>query len=633
MPCPATLLPSPPPPPTYTALHSQSAHSQTSFAVFPLRFHRCLAVAVAGCAAGEVLQELQTSRFDQLPLWASIPTSITRLTSLTELRLHHRYPDQDTLNSMAQLKALSLKCVITSPFDFSLASLVQLTRLELDSCGIETNSTVFWSLGKLTALVNLELPSNQLSGVWPLYRVDFPNLQKLDLSSNPLRIDSLDELRKHTSLTTVDLSGTQLFGDRFLEGTPLPALQFLNIPNNGLTGSIPESLTTMTSLAYLNVSFNHFKGTIPPSLGGLKQLTTLDTNDTSLTCPGSYTSCGVPQNASSGFCRTCSDFCATCGKRKPLHWGVIVGIVAAVVVTAVFAALLYFYCFDKPLVSSKAAAQVCQEYSLATVAKATNGWSQANLLGMGGFGDVYRGVSPTDGTTQWAVKRARTVTTDFDKEVCAMATKDHPNLVKLLGFSIGITGKTRVEQILIYELMPNGDLSRWIEKGVHSNSARMCLAATLPPSWLPSSFGILMLELMTGRNVITDSFSIPFDEEAGQQLHILPWVQQQLAQFGSNKGAVAGLKDARMEARDELVLRVVQLALRCTDKQSATRPVMGVIAAELEDVLVELGGAHRNAGPRQVDRELEVQKKSVTTLDTEIDRLNDLLCFDGVEMP
>ncbi|CAI5975955.1 unnamed protein product, partial [Closterium sp. NIES-64] len=534
---------------------------------------------------------ITSMRFDQLPLWASIPTSITRLTSLTELRLHHRYPDQDTLNSMAQLKALSLKCVITSPFDFSLASLVQLTRLELDSCGIETNSTVFWSLGKLTALVNLELPSNQLSGVWPLYRVDFPNLQKLDLSSNPLRIDSLDELRKHTSLTTVDLSGTQLFGDRFLEGTPLPALQFLNIPNNGLTGSIPESLTTMTSLAYLNVSFNHFKGTIPPSLGGLKQLTTLDTNDTSLTCPGSYTSC------------------------------------------AVFAALLYFYCFDKPLVSSKAAAQVCQEYSLATVAKATNGWSQANLLGMGGFGDVYRGVSPTDGTTQWAVKRARTVTTDFDKEVCAMATKDHPNLVKLLGFSIGITGKTRVEQILIYELMPNGDLSRWIEKGVHSNSARMCLAATLPPSWLPSSFGILMLELMTGRNVITDSFSIPFDEEAGQQLHILPWVQQQLAQFGSNKGAVAGLKDARMEARDELVLRVVQLALRCTDKQSATRPVMGVIAAELEDVLVELGGAHRNAGPRQVDRELEVQKKSVTTLDTEIDRLNDLLCFDGVEMP
>ncbi|CAI5969657.1 unnamed protein product, partial [Closterium sp. NIES-64] len=48
--------------------------------------------------------------------------------------------------------------------------------------------------------------------------------------------------------------------------------------------------------------------------------------------------------------------------------------------------------------------------------------------------------------------------------VCEMATKHHPNLVRLLGFSIGITDKTRVEQILIYELMPNGDLSRWIGK-------------------------------------------------------------------------------------------------------------------------------------------------------------------------
>ncbi|CAI5942702.1 unnamed protein product [Closterium sp. NIES-64] len=358
------------------------------------------------------------------------------------------------------------------------------------------------------------------------------------------------------------------------------------------------------------------------------------------------------------------------------------------------------------LVSSKAAARVCQEYSLAAVVKATNGWSEANLLGMGGFGDVYRGVSPTDGTTQWAVKRARTVTTDFDKEVCAMATKDHPNLVKLLGFSIGITGKTRVEQVLIYELMPNGDLSRWIGKeaatplsfeqrvGVLVGAARgfeylhsfpiihrdikpanillddrmqtkisdfglvrkdegTTLQSTrvlgtpgyVDPSYAATnkattatdvySFGILMLELMTGRNVITDSFSIPFDEEAGQQLHILPWVQQQLAQSGSNKGVVAVLKDERMDARDDLVLRVVQLALRCTDKQSATRPAMGVIAAELEAVLVALGGAHRNAGPRQVDQEVELQKKSVTstTLDTEIDRLNDLLCVDGVEMP
>ncbi|CAI5489749.1 unnamed protein product, partial [Closterium sp. Naga37s-1] len=48
--------------------------------------------------------------------------------------------------------------------------------------------------------------------------------------------------------------------------------------------------------------------------------------------------------------------------------------------------------------------------------------------------------------------------------VCEMATKHHPNLVRLLGFAIGITDRKKVEQVLIYELMPNGDLSQWIGK-------------------------------------------------------------------------------------------------------------------------------------------------------------------------
>ncbi|CAI7763665.1 unnamed protein product [Closterium sp. NIES-53] len=658
---------------------------------------------------------ITSMQFDQIQGRAFLTANVTRLTSLTELGFTYS-PDSDTLYrmtqlkalsfdnsnpipdslySMTQLKALSVECSPKAPVASSLANLVQLTKLRLENCGFGTSTDGFLSLASLTALVNLELPSNQISDLSPLAGIKYPNLQKLNLSSNALELFRLDGLNNLTSLTTLDLSGSQLSGDRFLEGLTLPALQFLNVSNNGLTGSIPESLTTITSLAYLNLTFNHFKGTIPPSLGGLKQLTTLDTNDTSLTCPDSYSSCGVPQDPSSGFCRACPGFCKTCDKRKPLPWAVIAGVVAGVVVTAALAALLYFYCVDKPLVSSKAAAQVCQEYSLAAVAKATNGWSEANLLGTGGFGDVYRGVSPTDGATQWAVKRAKTVTTDFDKEVCAMATKDHPNLVKLLGFAIGITDQTRVEQILIYELMPNGDLSHWIGKeaasplsfeqrvgvlvgaacgfeylhsfgivhrdikpanilldgnmqakvsdfGLVRKGEGTTLQSTrvvgtpgyVDPSYATTnkattatdvySFGILMLELMTGRNATTSSLAIPSDEEAGQQLHILRWVQQQLAQSGSNRAVVAGLKDERMEARDELVLRVVQLALRCTSKQSATRPAMGVIAAELEAVLVALGGAHRNAGARQVDLEVESQRPDVD-LDAEIARVHSLL--------
>ncbi|CAI5461912.1 unnamed protein product [Closterium sp. Yama58-4] len=129
-----------------------------------------------------------------------------------------------------------------------------------------------------------------------------------------------------------------------------------------------------------------------------------------------------------------------------------------------------------------------------------------------------------------------------------------------------------------------------------------------------------MLEVMTGRPAKADSVDVPSNEEADQQLHILPWVQQQL-QFGGSE-AVAGLKDLRMEARDELVLRVVQLALRCTAMPSATRPAMAVIAAELEVVLVELANARSNSAAHQVDQQVESQRQPSLDLDEEMARVN-----------
>ncbi|CAI5489774.1 unnamed protein product, partial [Closterium sp. Naga37s-1] len=79
-------------------------------------------------------------------------------------------------------------------------------------------------------------------------------------------------------------------------------------------------------------------------------------------------------------------------------------------------------------------------------------------------------------------------------------------------------------------------------------------------------------------------------------------VTQQLDQSGDVLGP--GLKDPRMEAQDDLVLKVLQLALRCTAKRYATRPGMGAIAAELEGVLAELIGSKRNAAAEEVDKQI-----------------------------
>ncbi|KAK7317637.1 hypothetical protein RJT34_02041 [Clitoria ternatea] len=87
--------------------------------------------------------------------------------------------------------------------------------------------------------------------------------------------------------------------------------------------------------------------------------------------------------------------------------------------------------------------------------KATNYFSDANKLGQGGSGSVYKGVMP-DGNIV-AVKRLSFNTTQwadhFFNEVNLISGIHHKNLVKLLGCSI-----TGPESLLIYEYVPNQSL-------------------------------------------------------------------------------------------------------------------------------------------------------------------------------
>ena len=58
---------------------------------------------------------------------------------------------------------------------------------------------------------------------------------------------------------------------------------------------------------------------------------------------------------------------------------------------------------------------MCTEFTLSEIEAATNKWDPANLLGEGGYAVVYRGVSSKG--QKWAVKRAKLMTNDFEKEV------------------------------------------------------------------------------------------------------------------------------------------------------------------------------------------------------------------------
>nr|XP_023894964.1 cysteine-rich receptor-like protein kinase 10 isoform X2 [Quercus suber] len=94
-----------------------------------------------------------------------------------------------------------------------------------------------------------------------------------------------------------------------------------------------------------------------------------------------------------------------------------------------------------------------------TIKVATDDFSDANKLGQGGFGVVYKG-KLSDGQVI-AVKRLSKNSSqgdlEFKNEVLLVAKLQHRNLVRLLGFCL-----EGIERLLIYEFVPNGSLDNFI---------------------------------------------------------------------------------------------------------------------------------------------------------------------------
>ncbi|PNY12159.1 cysteine-rich receptor-like protein kinase [Trifolium pratense] len=99
------------------------------------------------------------------------------------------------------------------------------------------------------------------------------------------------------------------------------------------------------------------------------------------------------------------------------------------------------------------------QFNFDTISVATSNFSEANKLGHGGFGVVYRG-KLSDGQAI-AVKRLSRDSgqgdIEFKNEVLLLVKLQHRNLVRLLGFCL--EGR---ERLLVYEFVPNKSLDYFI---------------------------------------------------------------------------------------------------------------------------------------------------------------------------
>ncbi|KAI5390323.1 Proline-rich receptor-like protein kinase perk1, variant 2, partial [Lathyrus oleraceus] len=89
------------------------------------------------------------------------------------------------------------------------------------------------------------------------------------------------------------------------------------------------------------------------------------------------------------------------------------------------------------------------------LARATDGFSDANLLGQGGFGYVHRGILPNG--KEVAVKQLKAGSgqgeREFQAEVEIISRVHHKHLVSLVGYC-----STGFQRLLVYEFVPNNTL-------------------------------------------------------------------------------------------------------------------------------------------------------------------------------
>ncbi|KAG6516350.1 hypothetical protein ZIOFF_026809 [Zingiber officinale] len=248
------------------------------------------------------------------------------------------------------------------------------------------------------------------------------------------------------SVIRVDLGNAALSGQLVPELGQLRNLQYLEIYSNNISGTIPVELGNLRNLVSLDLYLNDLTGGIPDTLGNFVRLRFLDLSNNNLS--GEVPSTGSfslftpisfannPQLCGPGTSRPCQGS-PPFSPPPP---------------------------YNPPTPISSQAEEdpevhlgQLKRFSLRELQVATDGFSNKNILGRGGFGKVYKG-RLADGSLV-AVKRLKEERTpggelQFQTEVEMISMAVHRNLLRLRGFCM-----TPTERLLVYPFMANGSVA------------------------------------------------------------------------------------------------------------------------------------------------------------------------------
>ncbi|XP_022755355.1 probable LRR receptor-like serine/threonine-protein kinase At2g23950 [Durio zibethinus] len=308
-------------------------------------------------------------------------------------------------------------------------------------------------------VIGLGAPSQSLSGTLSGTIGNLTNLRQVLLQNNNLSDKIPPELGTLPKLQTLDLSNNRFSGAIPGSFGQLNSLQYLRLNNNSLSGPFPASLAKIPQLAFLDLSYNNLSGPVPKFPARTFNIVgnpLICTSSSIEVCSGSANA--VPLSSSLG---------SSNGEQKSKKLAIALGISIsfASLILLIFA-LLWHKKKRKKLtilhISDKQEEGLIslgnlRNFTFRELQVATDNFSTKNILGTGGFGNVYKG-KLGDGTLV-AVKRLKDLTGSFGEsqfrtELEMISLAVHRNLLRLIGYCA-----TSNERLLVYPYMSNGSVA------------------------------------------------------------------------------------------------------------------------------------------------------------------------------
>ncbi|XP_057514664.1 probable LRR receptor-like serine/threonine-protein kinase At3g47570 [Actinidia eriantha] len=336
-------------------------------------------------------------------------------------------------------------------------------RLEVLSFGANNlTGTIPLELATLSSLLYLNLSQNQLTGSVPLEVGNLNNLEQLDVSENMLSGQIPSTLGSCVKLTLLHMEGNIFWGSLPSSLIYLRGFEEIDLSRNKFSGKIPDYLEGFVFLKKLNLSFNDFEGAVPER--GIFKIATI------VSLEGNDKLCG-------GIPELQLHSCNSKGLRRnrftfPLKVTVatIVGLLGLILV--LFFLHLCWFKKTKKASSFRVLGNSFMKLSYQSLLQATDGFSQDNLLGIGGFGSVYKGILD-QGDKVVAVKvlnlQFRGASKSFIAECNALRSIRHRNLVKVLTACSSVDYNGNDFKALVYEFMVNGSLEKWLHPNENEN--------------------------------------------------------------------------------------------------------------------------------------------------------------------